>query len=108
MKLLTLFALTLAVCASAIAADKPSPDSTPASAVTSVPSAGFGSLSLLSSRERDLCYTMRTYKVKRTEHLADGESGRHGYSTCEFAANYQIRTTDIRVKDERTPDLKIK
>jgi hypothetical protein len=40
----------------------------------------------------DLCYTMRTYKVKRKEHFADGESGSRGYSTCELASNYQVRS----------------
>jgi hypothetical protein len=40
----------------------------------------------------DLCYTMRTYKVKRKEHFADGESGSRGYSTCELATNYQVRS----------------
>jgi hypothetical protein len=40
----------------------------------------------------DLCYTMRTYKVKRKEHFADGESGSRGYSTCEMASNYQVRS----------------
>ena len=40
----------------------------------------------------DVCYTMRSYKVKRKEHLADGESGSRGYSTCEMATNYQVRS----------------
>ena len=38
-----------------------------------------------------LCYSMRTYKVKRTERLGSGESASRGYSTCELAANFQFR-----------------
>jgi hypothetical protein len=49
----------------------------------------------------DLCYTMRTYKVKRKEHFADGESGSRGYSTCEMATNYQVRSA---VAHERLAD----
>lgn len=47
----------------------------------------------------DLCYTMRTYKVKRTERLSDNESGRRGYSTCELAKNYQVRSAIAHVRD---------
>jgi len=49
----------------------------------------------------DVCYTMRTYKVKRKEHFADGESGTRGYSACELASNYQVRTA---VAHERRAD----
>jgi len=38
------------------------------------------------------CYTMRVYKAKRKEHFADGESGSRGYSTCQMATNYQVRS----------------
>lgn len=38
------------------------------------------------------CYTMRMYKVKRQEHFAAGESASRGYSTCELASNYQMRS----------------
>ena len=38
------------------------------------------------------CGTMRMYKVKRTERLADGESGMRGYTTCEIFSNYQVRS----------------
>jgi hypothetical protein len=38
------------------------------------------------------CLTMRVYKVKRKEHFAAGESGFRGYTTCELASNYQIRS----------------
>ena len=58
----------------------------------------------------DLCYTMRTYKVKRKEHFADGESGSRGYSTCELASNYQVRSAiahpqaadDSQINDARS------
>lgn len=39
-----------------------------------------------------LCYTMRMYKVKRTERVADNQSASRGYSTCELAKNYQFRS----------------
>jgi len=38
------------------------------------------------------CYTMRIYKVKRTEHLRDDDSGLRGYSTCEPGRQFQVRT----------------
>ena len=41
--------------------------------------------------DRD-CYTMRMYKVKRKERFASEENGLRGYSTCELASNYQVRT----------------
>lgn len=44
------------------------------------------------------CYTMRMYKVKRKEHFADGESGVRGYSTCQLASNYQVRTAVAHVQ----------
>ena len=44
------------------------------------------------------CYTMRMYKVKRKEHFADGENGLRGYSTCELASNYQVRTAIAHVE----------
>lgn len=44
------------------------------------------------------CYTMRMYKVKRKEHFADGESGLRGYTTCELASNYQVRTAIAHVQ----------
>ncbi len=37
------------------------------------------------------CYTMRMYKLKGEEHLAEGESGVKRYSTCELASNYRVR-----------------
>ena len=38
------------------------------------------------------CLALRTYKVKRTERLADNESASRGYTTCQPVSNYQIRT----------------
>jgi hypothetical protein len=38
------------------------------------------------------CYTMRMYKLKRTERLSDGETGVRGYTTCERASSYQYRS----------------
>lgn len=38
------------------------------------------------------CGTMRMYKVKRTERLAEGDNGMRGYSTCEIFSNYQVRS----------------
>jgi len=45
----------------------------------------------------DVCYTMRTYKVKRTERLTDRERSLRGYSTCEMAGNYRLRSADASV-----------
>lgn len=38
------------------------------------------------------CYTLRVYKVKRTESVKDGESASRGYSTCEPGLQFQVRT----------------
>jgi hypothetical protein len=46
------------------------------------------------------CYTMRMYKVKRKEHFATGENGLRGYSTCELASNYQMRTAVAHVNED--------
>lgn len=51
----------------------------------------------------DVCYTLRTYKVKRTERLKDAENGRRGYTTCEMAAGYQLRSADAKVRDSSPP-----
>lgn len=53
----------------------------------------------------DLCYTMRMYKVKATERLKDNETGRRGYTTCQLARDYQIRSADLRVDGEVQPAL---
>jgi hypothetical protein len=52
----------------------------------------------------DECYTMRMYKVKRKEHFADGESGLRGYSTCELASNYQVRSAIAHVQTAQGKD----
>lgn len=54
---------------------------------------------------RDICYTMRMCKVKATERLKDNETGRRGYTTCQLARDYQIRSADIRVDGEVQPAL---
>jgi len=42
----------------------------------------------------NVCYTMRSYKVKRKERFADDERVRSGYSTCEKASNFHLRSAD--------------
>jgi hypothetical protein len=44
----------------------------------------------------DICYTVRMYKVKATERLSDSETGMRGYSTCQFARDYQVRSVDAQ------------
>lgn len=39
------------------------------------------------------CLKLRTYRVKRQETFSEGESGSVGYSTCQWASNYQLRST---------------
>ena len=46
------------------------------------------------STNKDVCYTMRSYKVKRTERLDDNQSGLRGYSTCEMASSYRLRSAE--------------
>jgi len=41
--------------------------------------------------DKDVCYTIRSYKVKPTERVEEGEAG---YSTCELASSYRIRSAD--------------
>ena len=45
-----------------------------------------------------VCYTMRSYKVKRTERLDDNQSGMRGYSTCEMASSYRLHSADSKVQ----------
>jgi hypothetical protein len=52
------------------------------------------------------CYTMRMYKVKRKEHFADGESATRGYSTCELASNYQVRSAIAHVETAEGHDAR--
>lgn len=49
----------------------------------------------------NLCLTLRMYKVKRTERLSDNESASRGYTTCELATNYQVRSA---IAHPRTAD----
>jgi hypothetical protein len=58
------------------------------------------------SPARDVCYTMRTYKVKAIERLSDNENGSRGFSTCQFARDYQFRSADIRLKSPGSADSK--
>jgi len=43
---------------------------------------------------RDLCYTMRTYKVRPSEHMQENQSGFLGYSSCQQAPTFQFRSAD--------------
>ena len=52
------------------------------------------------------CYTMRMYKVKRKERFADGENGLRGYSTCELASNYQVRSAIAHVETAEGHDAR--
>ena len=52
--------------------------------------------------DTNVCYTMRSYKVKRTERLAANASGVTAYSTCEMPATYKLRSTERQA----TPNLK--
>jgi hypothetical protein len=52
------------------------------------------------------CYTMRMYKVKRKEHFANGENGLRGYSTCELASNYQVRSAIAHVETAEDHDAR--
>ena len=56
--------------------------------------------------DNGVCYTMRMYKLKRTERLSDSETAARGYTTCELAKNYQVRSAvansiDAELKDSR-------
>lgn len=46
------------------------------------------------------CYTMRIYRVKRSERLQDGDTGRRGYSTCEPGRDFQVRTATANATDQ--------
>ena len=56
----------------------------------------------LAGADGNVCYTMRSYKVKRTERLQDGEHARRGYTTCEMSSNYRLRSADASVKEVGT------
>jgi hypothetical protein len=55
-----------------------------------------------------ICYTVRMYKVKGTERLSDGETGMRGYSTCQFARDYQVRSADAQDENSSEPRLRSK
>jgi hypothetical protein len=44
-----------------------------------------------------VCYTMRTYKVKRAERLTDQQRSLRGYATCVMAGNYRFHSADVKV-----------
>lgn len=52
---------------------------------------------------RDVCYTIRAYRVKRTERLIDGQTANRGYSKCVMATDYTLRTTVEHPRDVRAP-----
>jgi len=64
-----------------------------------VPSARFRTRHGLSLADvnGDVCYTMRTYKLKPTERIRDQENFR-GYSECEMASDFQIRSAEAHEK----------
>jgi hypothetical protein len=39
-----------------------------------------------------VCLTLRTYRVKRTERLSENESGMIGYSNCQMASKFRVRS----------------
>jgi hypothetical protein len=49
----------------------------------------------------DVCYTMRSYKVQRTERLKVNQTGLRGYSTCQRASAYQIRSAEAKSDDSQ-------
>jgi hypothetical protein len=111
--LLSLLISDVSLCANAADNFNPSPDSQSlASHQNPTQSerfdAGRHQFGLLSPNgdfvagDANLCYTMRSYKVKRTERLNDNESGVTGYSTCEMASTYKLRST----QREAAPKLK--
>lgn len=55
----------------------------------------------LATLDHGLCYTLRMYKVKPTEHLPDRNSGRRGYTTCELAKNYQVRSAIAHARSSK-------
>ena len=67
----------------------------------SKPDASSGTLQLVAPEvgvesRADVCYTIRSYKVKRTERLTDNQDGVRGYSTCEMASSYRLRSADSK------------
>jgi len=58
----------------------------------------------------DVCYTMRTYKVNPSERIRDHENLFRGYSECETASNFQIRSAEAHQKKSPAdqPDATLK
>lgn len=52
----------------------------------------------LADGSSDVCYTLRTYKVKPTERIRDHENSFRGYSECEMASTFQIRSAEAHPK----------
>lgn len=69
-----------------------------------VPPARFGTRDGLSlaNVHGDVCYTLRTYKVKPTERIRDHENPLQGYSECEMASDFQIRSAEAHQKKPAT------
>ena len=51
-------------------------------------------LDYLAERNGAVCYTMRTYMVKASEQRRDDESGFRGYSSCQLASTYSLRSAE--------------
>ncbi len=51
--------------------------------------------------DKDVCYTIRSYKVKPTERIKDDESMAAGYSTCEMSWAYRIRSAGATVSTRK-------
>ena len=47
----------------------------------------------------EVCYAMRSYKVKPTERLRDYENFSRGYSECVMASNFQSRSAEAHQKN---------
>lgn len=50
-----------------------------------------------------VCYVMRSYKVKPTERVRDYENFSRGYSECEMASSFQIRSAEAHQKKPEAP-----
>lgn len=47
----------------------------------------------LAAVDGNTCYTMRSYKVERTERFGDEVTPR-GYTTCQMASGFRVRSAD--------------
>jgi hypothetical protein len=57
----------------------------------------------LAKLDNGVCYTMRMYKLKRTERISEGEKIDRGYTTCEMASNYQFRSAIVHARGAEAP-----